>query len=195
MVSARAVLAAAKLPTYILGSRHFDGVALIVIGVAILVGWIIVAIKNWANIVHTTTRLGYLAGDCALLAPGCIVSGIGLLTNQSWGPPTLLIAVGAAAFDLTHTFIFTAEIGYPKFHGKPLPAWVYVVVIMVILAVLGWIAWREIWFATGSHPPWYLWVLSAVATIVLAAIVILGVRDARKRQSDAGALSTTPPEM
>lgn len=189
-----AIHAGVPVPAYILGSRHVDGGALIAIAVLIWALWFVVARRHWANIIETRTRLGYLAGDCALLAPGCVASGIGLLADQSWASSVLLLAVGAAAFDLTHTFIFLAEIELPKVHDKALPPWHYALVILVVLAVLGWIAWRDIWFATGSHAPWYLWVLSAAAAIVLVSIVTIGVRDARKPTPPDGPLSLTPPE-
>jgi hypothetical protein len=194
MVVVGPIPAAVRLPGYIIGSRHLDGAVLIAIGMLIWVGWGIVVMRHWPNIISSTTRLGYVAGDCALLAPGCITSGIGLLTDQSWGPPTLLIAVGAAAFDLTHTFIFTAEIGYPKIKGKAPPAWAYVVVILFTLTLLGWIGWREIWFETGSHPPWFLWALSAAASLLLSAIVLVGVQAARKLAQKLGVtdLKKTP---
>lgn len=192
MAISRPHLAAVQSFNYIVGSRTLDGVLLVCIGVAIWVGWALVVSGNWSNIVQSTTRLGYLAGDCALLAPGCIASGLGLLTDQPWGPPTLLIAVGAAAFDLTHTFIFLAETDVPKFHDKPLAPFLYAALILVTLGLLGWIAWRAIWFATNSHPPWYLWVLSLLAAVVLVVIVVLGVRAARKPRP--AILSSTPLE-
>jgi hypothetical protein len=188
-------LAAATVPTYIVGSRTLDGIALLVIAAGIWIGWFLVARDNWENIIHSLTRLGYLIGDCALLAPGCVTSGIGLLLNESWGPPTLLIAVGAAAFDLTHTFIYLAEICEPKVHGKPLGPWVYAAAILVTLGVLGWIAWRAIYYATGDNPPWYLWLLSAVAAAILVAGVVYGVRAVRKLTPPPDPLGRTRLEL
>ena len=175
------VLATQFTHTYKVWGRHVGGVTLIVIGGLILVGWAIVAPLKWSNIVQTNPRLGYLICDVCLVAPGCLISGIGLLTDAVWGPPTLLIAVGAAAFDLTHTFTYIAVIGFPKIGGKPLPVWAYGALILGTLVLLDWIAWREIRIETGGHIPALLVWLSIPAALVLVGILVLGVLAGRTR--------------
>lgn len=120
------------------------GIALIAIGAAVILGWGLVLVKHGRNVLESNPRLGYCVCDISLLSVGCIVTGIGLVGGHRWARPLLLVAVGAAAFDLTHTFIYCAEISWPKPRGFTLPTWVYSVVILAVLAVLMSIAWSDI---------------------------------------------------
>jgi hypothetical protein len=157
--------------------RKLAGWALIVIGFSVWIGWSIVAPTNWHDVVQSHTRLGYLVGDFFLVAPVCVVAGLGLLKGHSWGPPALLAAVGAAAFDLTHTFIYMAQIGVPSIGGKAPPSWVYVLLIVLTLSVLQWIAWHEIRANMAPHSgirsSWWWLVFFAVSIGALIVVLVV----------------------
>jgi hypothetical protein len=139
-----AMIAAAHL------GRHIGGWGLIAIGVAIWVLWPIVAYHNWENVVQTHNRLGYFFCDMTIMAPLCLASGYGLVRDYRWGSAVLLLAIGAAAFDLAHTLIFMAQIQVPKIGGRALPWWAYALVVALVLVLLGLLAWREIEVIMGG---------------------------------------------
>lgn len=145
--------------------RRFGGPALIAIGVCLLIGWAVVATQEWNDVIGSHTRLGYLIGDTWLLAPGLILSGVGIRQRLAWGHLVFLITVGVAAFDLTHTFIYMLQIEWPKIGGKAAPWEAYaalIVLTIALLVALGWweirvalsywarrpVAWRELWSIT-----------------------------------------------
>ncbi len=147
-------------PPYVMFNWRFAGIALIVIGAALIVGWVLVLVKHGRNVLDNNPRLGYCVCDISLLSVGCIITGIGLVGGQLWAQPLLLVAVGAAAFDLTHTLIYCAQISWPQPLGRPLPTWIYSVLILLILAVLFAIGWSDIDNIKGLHgiPTWVFWV-------------------------------------
>jgi hypothetical protein len=154
--------------------KHPWGFMLIVIGGAVLIGWSIIAPTHWTEIVKSQSRLGYLVGDGFLVAPGCILAGWGLLRDHSWGPAATLIVIGAAAFDLTHTFIYMAEVHFPKFGGSPPPIWAYVACILVIWGFLNWLAWRVIRLKIKGNSglePWS-WLKGFIPSVILVIIVV-----------------------
>jgi hypothetical protein len=180
-------------------TRHFGGWALIAIAVAIWILWPIVAIKHWQNVIESHTRLGYFIADMTIVAPLCFASGYGSIQDYSWAGPLLLVAVGAAAYDLTHFLIFLAQIQVPKINGKPLPVAVYPVTILAVLAFLGWLAWREIRIEI-SHPGGTLAAFTpggtglyvglgavAIGALATGAVLLLHARRA------AAALRSSPP--
>jgi hypothetical protein len=67
------------------------------------------------------TRVGYLVGDLLLLAPGPILCGALLVMGHPYDTLVLPITIGIATCDLTHTLIYTWQIGYPKIGGKAPP--------------------------------------------------------------------------
>jgi hypothetical protein len=131
-------------PPFLIIDLTGAGVALIIIGTALAVGWAVVLFTHGRNVLEDNPRLGYCVCDVSLLSVGCVVTGIGLVGNHAWAKPLLLVAVGAAAFDLTHTFIYCAEISWPKPFGFTVPTWIYSVVILAVLGVLMAIAWSDI---------------------------------------------------
>jgi hypothetical protein len=154
--------------------RHPWAFALILIGAATLIGWSIVAPLHWDEIKKSQSRLGYLVGDGFLVAPGCLLAGWGLLRERSWGPALLLIVIGAAAFDLTHTFIYMAEVKFPKVGGSPPPMWAYAACILVIWGFLDWLAWRVISrkiAGNGGLEPRF-WLRFFIPSVILAIIAV-----------------------
>ena len=147
-------------PPYVMFTARFAGIALILIGAALILGWLLVLVKHGRNVLTNNPRLGYCVGDISLLSVGCIITGIGLVAGEIWARPLLLVAVGAAAFDLTHTLIYCAEISWPQPFGFTLPTWVYSVVILLILGALMAIGWSDIDRITGTNgiPTWVFWV-------------------------------------
>lgn len=178
--------------SFILFTRTVDGIALIVIGVGLIIGWGLVLWRHGRDVIANNPRLGYCIGDVTLLAPGCIVTGIGLLAKAPWAPPFLLVAVGAATFDLTHTFIYCAQISWPRLPEVGVPAtWWYSVAILVVLFALEWIAWSDIRVINRSHiPAGILW-----ASIPLAIIMAVGTALATEavRRKTLDALKNAPP--
>jgi hypothetical protein len=130
--------------------RHVGGVLLIVIGVAVWIGWPIVAVRHSEDVVNSHARLGYMIGDLTITGPLCLASGYGLLQDYRWGSAVLLLAVGAAAFDLTHFLVYLAQIRWPLIGGRALPWWAYLAAILATLAILGVIAWRELDVVTSA---------------------------------------------
>jgi hypothetical protein len=151
--------------------RHLGGVLLVVIGVAVWIGWPIVAVRHSEDVVKSHARLGYMIGDMTITGPLCLASGYGLLQNYRWGSAVLLLAVGAAAFDLTHFLVYLAQTHWPQIGGRALPWWAYLAAILATLAILGVIAWRELDVVTsatgGAGSGAYL----TLAPIVLGALV------------------------
>ena len=137
-------LAALLTASQLNATHHLGGWALVVIGALIWLLWPIIAIRHWQNVVESHARLGYFIGDMAIVAPLCFASGYGSIEDYRWGLPMLLLAVGASAYDLTHFLVFLAQIGVPQIRGKRLPVAVYAVAIVLVLVVLGYIAWRAI---------------------------------------------------
>ncbi|HEX4010459.1 MAG TPA: hypothetical protein VHX62_10645 [Solirubrobacteraceae bacterium] len=179
--------------SFILFTRTVDGVALILIGAGVIIGWGLVLWRHGRDVIKENPRLGYCVGDVTLLAPGCIVAGIGLLAEAPWAPPFLLVAVGAATFDLTHTFIYCAEISWPRLPavGVP-PTWWYSVAILLVLVALEWLAWSDIRVITGSHiPPGILWA-SVPLAIIMAVGTALATAAIRKRSRGVSSAHPVP---
>jgi len=130
--------------------RHVGGVLLIVIGVAVWIGWPIIAVRHSEDVVKSHARLGYMIGDMTITGPLCLASGYGLLQDYRWGSAVLLLAVGAAAFDLTHFLVYLAQIHWPQIRGRALPWSAYLVATLATLAILGVIAWRELDVVTSA---------------------------------------------
>jgi hypothetical protein len=130
--------------------RHVGGVLLIVIGVAVWIGWPIVAVQHSDDVVKSHARLGYMICDMTITGPLCLASGYGLVQDYRWGSAVLLLAVGAAAFDLTHFLVYLAQIHWPQIRGRALPWWAYLAAILATLAILGVIAWRELDVVTSA---------------------------------------------
>jgi hypothetical protein len=150
-------------------------VALIVIGSAVVIGWAIIAPTNWSNVLTSHSRLGYLIGDGFLVAPGCVLSGYGFYKRFKWAPAAFLITIGAATFDLTHTFIYMAEIGVPRFGGSPPPLWAYAAAILALWALMNAWAWyvirTEVVPDSGIRP--WSWLIGFVPAAVLVIVAVV----------------------
>ena len=168
-------------PPFLVFDWTAAGIALLAIGGAVLVGWGLVLVKHGRNVLDDNPRLGYCVCDIFLLAVGVITAGIGLVGNRAWAKPLLLIAVGAAAFDLTHTFIYCAEISWPKPFGLTLPTWVYSVAILAVLAALFSIGWSDINSLTNGKIPTAIFWVSIGLGIVLGVGVAISTAAVRKR--------------
>jgi hypothetical protein len=155
-------------------NKHRFGVLLIVIGGCLVIGWAIIAPTNWSNVLSSHSRLGYLVGDSFLVAPACAVAGYGFYKGYQWGAAAFLIVLGAVAFDLTHTFIYMAEIDVPSFGGSAPPLWAYAVVIVALWGLLTWWAWyvirTEVAPDAGIRP--WSWLIGFIPTAIIAIIVV-----------------------
>ena len=154
--------------------KHPWGFALLLVGAGVLIGWSIIAPMHWQEIVKSQSRLGYLVGDGFLVAPGCLLAGWGLLREHSWAPASLLIVIGAAAFDLTHTFIYMAEVKFPKFGGSPPPIWAYAVCVVIIWGFLNWLAWGVIRLKIpgNSGLERWSWLRGFIPSVILVVIAV-----------------------
>ena len=154
--------------------KHPFGFTLLVVGAGVLIGWSIIAPIYWQEIIKSQSRLGYLVGDGFLVAPGCLLAGWGLLREHSWAPASLLIVIGAAAFDLTHTFIYMAEVKFPKIGGSPPPIWAYALCVVIIWGALNWLAWRVIRLQIKGNSdlePWS-WLRGFIPSVILVIILV-----------------------
>jgi hypothetical protein len=118
--------------------RTFAAWAFLALGILLPIGWLIACLVNWDNVVHSHIRLGYLIGDVGLVTPLSLVAAIALLRNRPFGPPVLLLAVGALAYDVVHFCVFLVQERFL------LPAAVWIVIWVAVLALLAWIAAGEI---------------------------------------------------
>jgi hypothetical protein len=130
--------------TLVLASAGTDVLAvfLLLVGVGIWIGWPIQAHRQARDIVESHTRLGYLIADVTIVAPLCLASGYALLEGYRWGPLVLLLAIGAGAYDLTHFLVYLGQRGIPKVSGRALPWYDYAIAIVVVLVLLGALAWH-----------------------------------------------------
>jgi hypothetical protein len=155
--------------------EHLGGVGLLLIAALVWILWPIVAWRHWQNVVETKTRLGYFIADMSIVAPLCATAGYGYVRDLGWAPGALLIAVGAAAFDLTHTFIFVAQLGLPKIKGSAPPWWAYALLIVLVLSLLGLIAWRALLALVAPEELVYL-VLGTMLAGALAGAALIGAK-------------------
>lgn len=163
-------------------SRHLSGWVLIGIGIVLLIGWIIVLLREGKVIWESQARLGYALADVLLVFPGCIISGAGILAGEGWAPPVLLFTAGAAAYDLTHFFVYLFQAETIKIKGKPLPWWAYAVAIVVSWAGLAWVAYEAIQIAIStpgqlSTPP--LWIAIVYGVMLAIIVLMLSLRSKR----------------
>ncbi len=101
------------------------------VGMLLLLGWPVAIFINWENIVHSETRLGYLIGDVGLVTPLCFLSWCGLKNNKSYATVLFSLTAGALAYDVVHFGIFLIQIKFLS-----IPAYVYIILIAVILFIL-----------------------------------------------------------
>ncbi len=163
-------------------SRHLSGWVLIGIGIVLLAGWIVVLLREGRVIWESQARLGYALADVLLVFPGCIISGAGVLDGQGWGPPVLLLTAGAAAYDLTHFFVYLFQAEAVKLKGKPLPWWVYAGLIVLSWAFLAWVAYEAVKIAIStpgqlSTPP--MWIAIVYGVTLAIIVVMLSLRSRR----------------
>lgn len=130
--------------------RHRQRVSLVFAFVAFLlgVGWPISALINWADIIHTPARLGYVIADMGLVLPLCILTYMGLQREAAWGPLVSLLAMGALAYDTVHFGVFLIKVQF--LHLSPV---VYLLLMATILYVLFRFAYWEIRLAMLSPVP------------------------------------------
>jgi hypothetical protein len=166
-------------------NKRLFGIFLMCVGAAVVIGWAIIAPTNWSNVLTSHSRLGYLIGDGFLVAPGCILSGYGYYSEATgeragthrgfgWAPAAFLITIGAATFDLTHTFIYMAEIGVPRFGGSAPPMWVYALVILLLWAIMNMWAWYVIRTEVAPDSgitPWS-WLKGYIPAAILVVIAV-----------------------
>lgn len=156
------------------------GWILVAIGALLWIGWTIVLLREARTIWESQARFGYFLADVLIVAPGCLVSGIGVLEERGWGAPMLLLTAGAATYDLTHFIIYLFQAEVPKLKGKGLAWWFYAPFIVIVWGGLAYVAREAIKIAQSvqiSMPPAFVPILGAVAVAVL--ILALSLRRRR----------------
>lgn len=115
--------------------RKRVGIAMLIVGAVLAVGWPVAILVSWDHIVSSHARLGYLFGDLGLVVPLSFLGWYGLTRDRRWAPGVFLIFAGAAAFDSLHFGIYLIQ---EKFLSIPAP--VYVILILLCLGILAWLA-------------------------------------------------------
>jgi hypothetical protein len=118
--------------------RKWAGWAFLALGILLPIGWLIACLVNWDDVVHSHTRLGYLIGDVGMVAPLSLFTAYGLLKQRPFGPPVLLITIGALAYDVVHFCVFLVQ---EKFL---LPGAVWILIWLIVLGILTWFAIGEL---------------------------------------------------
>jgi hypothetical protein len=152
------------------------GWALIGVAALLWAGWTVQMLREWKVVWESQARLGYLLADTLIVAPGCIASGIGLLGSDGWGAPLLLLTVGAAAYDLTHFFVYMFQSEMIKIKGKGLAWWVYAILTVVAWAGLGFFAYEAIGVAMRvppAQPPLGIAIGAGVAVLLIVLALSL----------------------
>ena len=127
--------------------RRRTALAFLITGLALAIGWLILAWINWNYIITSHVQLGYLISDSCLAMPLCLISYRGLQREAPWGSSVSLLAIGALAYATIHFGILLIQ---EQFLHIPLV--IYLLLILGILYVLYRLAIWEIQLAGVLQP-------------------------------------------
>jgi hypothetical protein len=102
------------------------------------IGWVVAVIVSWDHIVDSHARLGYLIGDVGIVTPLCFATWYGLKHATEWARPVFMFTAGALVYDLVHFGVYLIQ---EDFTGA---GWAWGVLCAVLVAVIIWLASREV---------------------------------------------------